>query len=176
VHLDLGPYGILPFTLLGVTLSIFLGFRTNAAYDRWWEARKLRGQLVFEIRNLTRAGFALLPADRQQARLMLRESLAFCHYLRGQLRGVDAEPEASPFLEGEHPVAGSNNRPDAVLRRMGVRIGAQKASGTIDSMHSRILDERLSSLASLHAGYERIAHTPLPFAYTLLLMRSAYPF
>src|SRR5690606_20217540 len=48
VHLDLGPYGILPFTLLGVTLSIFLGFRTNAAYDRWWEARKLWGQLVFE--------------------------------------------------------------------------------------------------------------------------------
>jgi ion channel-forming bestrophin family protein len=45
-HFDfqLGSYGLAPFTLLGITLSIYLVFRNNAAYDRWWEARKLWGQ------------------------------------------------------------------------------------------------------------------------------------
>src|SRR5690606_37159998 len=163
VHLDLGPSGILPFTLLGVTLSIFLGFRTSAAYDRWWEARKLWGQLVFEIRNLTRAAFALLPPDRRQSRLLLRESLAFCHYLRGQVRGVDASAEAAPFLEDGRPIGECSNRADAVLRRMGERVGALKAQGLIDGIDYRVLDERLASLAALHAGCERIANTPLPF-------------
>lgn len=172
--LDLGPYGILPFTLLGVTLSIFLGFRTNSAYDRWWEARKLWGQLVFEIRNLTRAGFALLPQDRRETRLLLREALAFCHYLRGQLRGVDVEAVARPYLESD--VAPGSNRAEAVLRQMGQRVGNLKAAGVLNSTDFRILDERLSALAALHAGCERIANTPLPFAYTLLLLRSAYVF
>ncbi len=175
-HIDLGPSGILPFTLLGVTLSIFLGFRNSAAYDRWWEARKLWGQLVFEIRNLTRASFALLPDDRQQARLLLRESLAFCHYLRGQLRSIDVSDVAAPFLEDGRAPVGYSNPADAVLRRMGERIGRLKAAGTLDGMDYRILDERLASLAALHAGCERIANTPLPFAYTLLLLRSAYLF
>ncbi len=142
LHFDLGPSGILPFTLLGVTLSIFLGFRNSAAYDRWWEARKLWGQLVFEIRNLTRAAFALLPADRQQARLLLREALAFCHYLRGQLRSLDVSKDAAPYLEDGQPVSGYSNPADAVLRGMGERIGRLKAQGALDGMDYRILDER----------------------------------
>jgi ion channel-forming bestrophin family protein len=59
---------------------------------------------------------------------------------------------------------------------MGQRIGALKAAGRIEAMDYRILDERLSTLAALQAGCERIANTPLPFAYTLLLHRSAYIF
>lgn len=173
--LDLGTYGIVPFSLLGVTLSILLGFRTNAAYDRWWEARKLWGQLVFEIRNLTRASIALLPADRREVRLLLREALAFCHHLRGQLRGVEAGNDAAQYLADE-PLPASTNPADAVLRRMGARIAALKAQGRLDSIEYGILDARLSALAALHAGCERIANTPLPFAYTLLLLRSAYAF
>ncbi|TGS30891.1 hypothetical protein EN823_15410, partial [bacterium M00.F.Ca.ET.180.01.1.1] len=55
LKLDFGNAGTAPFALLGVALSIYLGFRNNAAYDRWWEARKLWGQLVFDIRNRARA-------------------------------------------------------------------------------------------------------------------------
>ena len=61
LKLDLGNAGVAPFALLGVALSLYMGFRNNAAYDRWWEARKLWGQLVFEIRNLSRAASALIP-------------------------------------------------------------------------------------------------------------------
>jgi putative membrane protein len=63
-----------------------------------------------------------------------------------------------------------SNKVDATLRRMGQRIGQLRATGQVDTMGFRILDERLSSLAAVQAGCERIANTPLPFAYTLLLL------
>jgi putative membrane protein len=170
-------YGIAPFTLLGVALSIFLGFRNNAAYDRWWEARKLWGQMVFEIRNLSRTALAVIPADTGASRPLLRHALAFCHYLRGQLRGTDVEREAAAFLDvGASRIHIHGNKPDAVLRGMGLSIGQLKAAGRIDAMDFRILDERIAALAALQAGCERIANTPLPFAYTLLLHRAAYVF
>lgn len=175
--LDFGNYGIAPFGLLGVTLSLYLGFRNNAAYERWWEARKLWGQLVYDIRNLARAAQAIVPSDSGELRPLLMESLAFCHLLRGQLRNVDAGPEARVFIGDEiDAVRNAANRPDEMVRRMGRRIAVLKHAGRIDPIDFRILDERLSTLAGLQAGCERIAGTPLPFAYTLLLQRSAYIF
>jgi ion channel-forming bestrophin family protein len=175
--IDFGASATAPFTLLGVALSIFLGFRNNAAYDRWWEARKLWGQLVFEIRNLTRSSLALLPADSGEARPLLMRALAFCHYLRGQLRNTDVAAQVAPFLGSDAAASAAyGNKADAVLRDMGRRIGRLRAAGHIEPMDYRILDERLSSLAALQAGCERIANTPLPFAYTLLLHRAAYVF
>jgi ion channel-forming bestrophin family protein len=177
LHLDFGGYGLAPFTLLGVTLSIYLGFRNNATYDRWWEARKLWGQLVFDTRNLARSATALIPPQTGETRPLLMGALAFCHFLRGQLRNVDVGAEAARFLGDEFESANRYaNKGDAVLRRMGQRLGALKVAGEIDAMDYRILDERLSTLAALQAGCERIANTPLPFAYTLLLLRSAYIF
>ena len=173
----LGEAGLAPFTLFGVTLSIYLGFRNNAAYDRWWEARKLWGQLVFDIRNLARAATGLLPPGSSQLRPLLMEALAFCHLLRGQLRGVSVDDEVAQYLGPDRRlIIQYQNRCDAALRSMGRRLAALKAEGFIDPMDYRILDERLSTLAALQAGCERIANTPLPFAYMLLLHRSAYIF
>jgi putative membrane protein len=175
--LESSGYGLAPFTVLGVALSIFLGFRNNAAYERWWEARKLWGQLVFEIRNLARAAQGLIPADCDQVRPLLMESLAFCHYLRGGLRQVDADPEARRFIgEAANAFGRAVNKPDAVLRSMGARLAVLRRSGRIDAMDYRVLDERLSGMAALQAGCERISGTPLPFTYSLLLHRFAYWF
>ena len=174
---ELGSYGLAPFTLLGVTLSIYLVFRNNAAYDRWWEARKLWGQLVLDIRNLAREVMALLPAQGGQARSLLMQALAFAHLLRGQLRNVDASEEARALIAGQlDRVLESSSRPDAVIRAMGRQLGELKSAAAIGPIEFRILDERLCSMSALLAGCERIAGTPLPFAYTLLLHRSAYLF
>ncbi len=173
---DLGNAGVAPFALLGVALSIYLGFRNNAAYDRWWEARKLWGQLVFEIRNFSRAATAMIP-ERDELRPLLMDALAFCHFLRGELRRVDTREAARPFVgDAVDEIHAATNRPDAVMRRMGQKIGALKRAGVLEAMDYRILDERLSAIAALQAGCERIMGTPLPFAYTLLLQRTAYIF
>ncbi|TGS86868.1 hypothetical protein EN817_11555 [Mesorhizobium sp. M3A.F.Ca.ET.174.01.1.1] len=176
LKLDFGNAGTAPFALLGVALSIYLGFRNNAAYDRWWEARKLWGQLVFDIRNLARASTGLIE-ERSELRALLMDAIAFCHFLRGQLRRVDALPEARGFIGDDvEAVAKAVNAPDAMLRRMGARVAALRKSGAIDTIGYRILDERLSEIAAAQAGCERITGTPLPFAYTLLLQRTAYVF
>lgn len=176
LNLDLGNAGMAPFALLGVALSIYLGFRNNAAYDRWWEARKLWGQLVFEIRNLSRAATAMI-SERDQLRPLLMDSLAFCHFLRGELRRIDTREAARPFVgNAVDEIFAATNRPDAVMRRMGGKIGALKQAKALEAMDYRILDERLSAIAALQAGCERIMGTPLPFAYTLLLQRTAYVF
>jgi ion channel-forming bestrophin family protein len=175
--LESSGYGLAPFTVLGVALSIFLGFRNNAAYERWWEARKLWGQLVFEIRNLARAVQALVPEDSGQIRPLLMESLAFCHYLRGALRKVDADPEARRFVgDAANAFGAAMNKPDAVLRSMERRLAVLKQAGRIEAMDFRLLDERIAGLAALQAGCERISGTPLPFTYSLLLHRFAYWF
>lgn len=173
LELDLSNFSIAPFGLIGITLSIYLGFRNNAAYDRWWEGRRLWGQLVYDIRNLSRAATALLE-ERKRHRPLLMNALAFCHLLRGQLRNVDATPQARAFIGEEIDGLGSGNRADAMLRRMGRQIGAARRDGVVDGMGYRILDERLAGLAALQAGCERISGTPLPFAYTLLLQRTAH--
>ena len=176
LKLDFGNAGTAPFALLGVALSIYLGFRNNAAYDRWWEARKLWGQLVFDIRNLARASSGLIE-DRNELRGLLMEATAFCHFLRGLLRRVDATAEARTFIGNDvEGAAKAANAPDAMVRRMGGRIAALRKAGAIDTIGYRILDERLSEIAAAQAGCERIAGTPLPFAYTLLLQRTAYIF
>jgi putative membrane protein len=175
--LQASGYGLAPFTVLGVALSIFLGFRNNAAYERWWEARKLWGQLVFEIRNLARAAQALVPADSGQIRPLLMESLAFCHYLRGSLRQVDADPEVRHFVgAAADTFRTAANKPDAVLRSMERRLATLKQAGRIEAMDFRLLDERIAGMAALQAGCERISSTPLPFTYSLLLHRFAYWF
>ena len=176
LKLDFGNAGTAPFALLGVALSIYLGFRNNAAYDRWWEARKLWGQLVFDIRNLARAATGLIE-DKAELRGLLMDAIAFCHFLRGLLRRVDASTEARAFIgDGADSAIKAVNAPDAMVRSMGRRIAALRKAGVIDTIGYRILDERLSEIAAAQAGCERIAGTPLPFAYTLLLQRTAYIF
>ena len=170
-------YGVAPFTVLGVALSIYLGFRNNAAYERWWEARKLWGQLVFEIRTLARAVLALVPEDSGQVRPLLMESLAYCHYLRGAVRELDVSAEARSFVGADAEVFGrAINKPDAVLRSMGRRLAQLKRENHLQGMDFRVLDERLSGMAALQAGCERIVSTPLPLTYALMLQRSAFWF
>jgi len=171
---SLHDFNIAPFGLIAVTLSLYLGFRNNAAYDRWWEARKLWGQLVYEIRNLARASGGLIE-DRDEWRALLMDALAFCHLLRGQLRGVDAMDKVRTLIAQQaDTLATFANKPDEMVRRMGSRIAILRRNETIDSFGFRILDERLAAIADVQAGCERIAGTPLPFAYTLLLQRTAY--
>jgi ion channel-forming bestrophin family protein len=167
--LDLSRVGVAPFALVGVALSIYLSFRNSAAYDRWWEARRLWGQLIAESRTLSRTTEALLT-DPDLRRRFLLGFLGFCHLLRGQLRNIDVRSEASAFLSFQ-----AHSSTDA-LARMGHDLAVARGAGTLDLIGHRILEERLTAVTLVEAGCERIAGTPLPFAYTLLLHRTAYLF
>lgn len=173
-----GPgVAVLPFTLLGLVLSIFLSFRNNACHERWWEGRRLWGQLLFETRSLARLAGSLLASDAalcgQQARLLI----AFAHALAARLRREDDWQAAQPWLgSADAGLQGHHNLPDALLQRLGQALAGPLRDGRLDPVLYAQFEQRLQALASVQAGCERIATTPLPFAYTLLLHRCAWLF
>jgi putative membrane protein len=91
------------------------------------------------------------------------------------LRRTDGVEDARAFIGADADAAAMRANPaDEMVRRMGRRANARRRAGELDSIGFRILDERLASVAAIQAGCERIAGTPLPFAYTLLVHRTAY--
>ena len=156
-----------PFAVFGVALSLILGFRNNAAYDRWWEARRLWGQLISDMRSLGREAELFLPEKRDQAHL-LKLALTFIHLHRIQLRRIDDDTEAHPWIDEDF--SGAAHPPCAALNRMNEIV---QASGT-DGFGRRALAERLGNIAAAQAACERIATTPLPYVYSLLVFRTTY--
>lgn len=168
-HLNLSELIITPLVLVGAALSIYLLLRNNAAYQRWWEARKLASTLVSEIRNLARATITFIP-ERPEQRALLMEALAFCHCLRGQLRNTNGTSDAAAFIDMEaHMAAKFPNPADEMLRRMRSRADSHRRSGAVDAIGFRILDDRLTSMSAIQTNCERIAGAPLPFADALFV-------
>ncbi len=155
------------FAVFGIGLSLFLGFRNNAAYDRWWEARKLWGGLLADMRSLAREVAVFCPDPRIAERL-LRGALVFLHAHRLNLRRLpmtDARAAA---------VAGAAHPPCAALDALNAEVAAAHRAGLIDGFGARALSGRFGSMALQQAGCERIAGSPLPFVYSLLIYRTTY--
>jgi len=110
----------LPLAPLGSALTIFLAFRANAAYGRWWEARQLWGSLVNTSRSLARQFLTLIDDDGevglQLKRQLVRYQISFAHALRCHLRHQNPFPELSAALN-----------PDQII---GIELGAGQWSFT----------------------------------------------
>ena len=169
---------VVPFSLLGLVLSIFLSFRNSACHERWWEARKQWGQLVYETRSLARQCSVLLADDPARCQRVGYLVSGFAHALAARLRGRDMQAAARSWLPG-HDVAvlrGRSNVPDQLLTLISTELALPLREGRLDPYLYAQLDERVHAFASIQAACERIAGTPLPFAYTLLLHRCAWLF
>ena len=168
---------VAPFSLVGLVLTIFLSFRNNACHERWWEGRKLWGQLLIEARSFARLATALLPVDVALQRRVTRPSVGFAHALAAQLRGRDGITAAIPWLEPEQLAAFERrNVPDGLLALMTAELAAALRAGKLDSYLYGRLETHLHVMATVQGACERIAGTPLPFAYTLLLHRCVWLF
>lgn len=162
--------GVTPFTVVGLALSIFLSFRNNACYERWWEARKHWGSLIGEVRNLARILPALLP--ERDAALQLRRLSAFAHGLHARLRDLD-EAAAITRRSPDSDLSGPNPT-DSVLAAITRDLAALTRAGRLSDIQFGILEARIEALSGVHTACERLANTPLPFAYTLLVYRTAW--
>jgi putative membrane protein len=146
-----------PLTLIGLALSIFLGFRNNTCYERWWEGRRQWGQLVAESLGFTRDALGLL--DPPQARAAALAYMAFAGALRTQLRGGRPAETAQ-----------------AILSRQAAAFAAQRRAGALTDVEYRLFADRLQAATDIQLACERLSSTPLPFAYSLLLHRTAWLF
>jgi putative membrane protein len=164
------------FSLIGLALSIFLGFRNNVCYDRWWEARKEWGALIHQLRNLARESHLLPDATRQH---LLYLGMAFAHSLNATLRDVAAAEHVArlhPLLSeaalarvAQHP-----NPPDLILQLMHQQLVQAFKQGLLSDLCYQHLSGRIAAMSAVHTACERIRKTPAPFAYSLLIHRTAY--
>jgi putative membrane protein len=171
------PLTAAPFSLMGVTLAIFLGFRINASYDRYWEARKLWGAVLVEARNLARQALTLVQPG-VEVRPFVLGLIGFATAMRNRLR---AQPPATG-LDGLLPpalvqrIAGLRYGPSAVALWLGQQLQGFRADGRLDPQLAVKMEQSLDLLGAALGGCERIANTPLPFTYSVILHRSAYVF
>lgn len=169
-HISIAAMGI-----FGVALSLFLGFRNNAAYDRWWEARKLWGKMIADLRSLGRHMSIFVDNGKDRTSIMSC-AVAFAHLHRGFLRSVDVRPQIVDWVGAEKAdkMIGQKNPADAALRAMAEKIGELAEKDRINGFGQMTVAQTLSSLALAQAGCERIFTTPLPFVYSLLVRRTTY--
>jgi putative membrane protein len=185
---DLTP---LPFTLIGFALSIFLGFRNNTGYDRFWEGRKLWGSLVNVSRSFTRQLLTLvgprmidatsdhrvMAAEATELTALRRELvyvlIAYVHAFRQHLRDEDELAELAPLLPAElHARLPSElNRPVAISQWLGDRLRGLYDRGWVHPMHLTVLEASLTEITSIQGACERIKSTPIPASYTVLIHR-----
>ncbi|KXS30899.1 MAG: Bestrophin-like [Candidatus Gallionella acididurans] len=175
----------IPFTLIGLALAIFLGFRNNAAYDRYSEGRKLWGEIVLQSRNFSRQCLTLIEypeppkdgAGLKDVRVrMIYRTIAFSHALRHMLRNTDASTELKLLLEQNEwqQTSKTDNIPDYLMHQMGKDLRLCMDEKRLDGCLAAAIDRTMSAMTSAAASCERIKSTPIPFSYTLMLHRTAY--
>ncbi|OAN80032.1 hypothetical protein A8B82_07310 [Sulfitobacter sp. EhC04] len=174
-HVGLPHISIAAMGIFGVALSLFLGFRNNAAYDRWWEARKLWGSMIADLRNLGRH-MCIFVGNGTDRAAILSCAVAFAHLHRGYLRQVDTRGDIVDWVGAQKADAmlAHQNPADAALRSMADQIGKLTGKEAISGFGQMTISQTLSSLALAQAGCERILTTPLPFVYSLLIRRTTY--
>ncbi|WP_222165181.1 bestrophin family protein [Edaphocola aurantiacus] len=172
------PLNPAPFTLFGFVLALFLGFRNNASYDRFWEARKLWGELLNVSRSLTRQAVTLLnpKADETKITEFVQLLSAFTYALKHQLRNTNAQEDLSKKLSNEYMiiVSDAQYKPIVIMRLIAEWVQKAKEENKIDSIQQMSFDKNLDKLADVVGGCERIASTLIPYSYSVLLHRTVY--
>ncbi|KVU56541.1 hypothetical protein WK69_31115 [Burkholderia ubonensis] len=174
------PLNTTPFTLFGLALAIFLAFRNNASFERFKEARHLWGDVLIASRTLTSQMRRYLPehvddALRNQTIDLL---IAFVYALKHQLRHTDPADDLTRVLGRARTdaLSGKVYKPVALLDEIRGNLARMLARAPDAGTTRWMVDEQINRLGNAVGGCERIASTPIPFAYSVLLHRTVYAY
>lgn len=163
--------------LLGFAISILLVFRTNTAYDRWWEGRKLWGSLTNNSRNLAIKLNAILPPDDLVNRNFFRKTIGlYASMLRDHLR---TENTRLALDEIDHPeLAINTNRhlPNQVAILLMNRIQDLYKNNKITGDQLITLNYELLSFTDICGACERIKNTPIPYSYSVFIKKFVFTY
>ncbi|MBO9644443.1 MAG: hypothetical protein J7603_15115 [Pseudacidovorax sp.] len=169
------PMNFVPFSLIGLTLAIFLGFRNSTSYGRWWEARVLWGALLIDCRAAVRQALTLAEGGGE-ARVLALRLIALVHALRHQLRGTDPAADLArllPAAEAQRVMA-ARYRPAMLLLMAGEWLRDLRAEGRAEAAIVPALEGPLDRIGAAIGGCERLANTPIPFTYGVIIHRTIY--
>ncbi|MBK8171199.1 MAG: bestrophin family protein [Sandaracinaceae bacterium] len=160
-------------SLLGFAISMLLVFRTNTAYDRWWEGRKLWGQLVNVSRNLAVKIAVMLPSDQKEARTTMRRLIGlFPGELQQHLQlektrlelDTEAHPEIPDFDRSKHV-------PTQIVRHLQRCVQNLHQEGVLSGDQLIVLNGELVQFLEICGACERIKNTPIPYSYSSFIKK-----
>lgn len=170
---------VVPVSILGGGLAIFLGFRNNSAYDRWWEARKIWGGIINSSRTWARQVTTLATLHHTKGlkndselkgfhQEMVYRHIAWINALRIQLRGQDTWDDLNGFIsENEkRELLKKKNKVTQLGQKQGERLTEALKEGIVEDFRHIQLDNTLTQLTDLQGKAERIKNTIFPFYYT----------
>ncbi len=179
---------ILSSIVPSIVLGLLLVFRTNTAYERFWEGRKFWGSVVNNVRNLARQIWVAINEKDQddfiQKKSALRLLVAFAVAMKLHLRQESVNSELEPLMSPSQyqKLKSMNNPPIEVAFWIGDYLNKQYDRNCIDVYQLTAMNQLLDSLIDCLGGCERILRTPIPLAYAihlkqlLLLYSLALPF
>jgi putative membrane protein len=155
-------------SLLGFAISMLLVFRTNSAYDRWWEGRKLWGSLVNNSRNLAVKLNSILPTDDYRNRSFFKKCIPqFAVELKIHLGNEQTRLALDENPHPEIPGFDTNKHvPNQVVMLMSNRINQLHRDGKLDGYQLLFINNELQSFLEICGACERIKNTPIPFSYS----------
>jgi len=169
--LDLALDGIVPSIVLGLLLV----FRTNTAYDRFWEGRKAWGTLINTVRNLSRAIWVSIeehqPGDRKEKIATLKLLVAFAIATKLYLRSQPVNHELELFMPREwyKKLKTMNNPPLEIAFWIGNYLQEQYKQGCLNPYQLTAMYKLLDTMVEVLGICERILKTPIPLAYSIHL-------
>ncbi|MFV8335543.1 bestrophin family protein [Flavobacterium sp. RSP29] len=154
--------------MLGFVISLLLVFRTNTAYDRWWEGRKMWGALVNNSRNLAIKLSAILhdEKDRKYFRKMIP---GYASILHKHLNDEDTSKQL--FEDVDLEIDHHKHKPNQVAKMLFHKINDLYDSKKITGDQLIILNEEVKSFTDICGVCERIKNTPIPYSYSAFLKK-----
>jgi putative membrane protein len=159
-------------SLLGIVLGLFLVFRTNSAYDRWWEGRRLWGGLVNSTRNFAMKINAYVGSDVEERKWFSFMIPNFVIATKEQLRqGVHMQEFDFPDDSVLKEVEKSKHRPNMIASLMYRRVNELYQQKRITGDQLINLDKELKDFIDLMGACERIKNTPIPYSYSMYIKK-----
>ncbi|MBA2115495.1 bestrophin family protein [Bremerella alba] len=164
------------YEYIGVVLALLLVLRTNAGYDRWWEARKIWGGIVNQSRNLAQIGLVYGPSDSDWRNSYARWVAAFsatCHHsLRGEQKFNEIQKMCEIVGTAEtHRLSQAEHMPMYAIRRVADLLKEAVESGKLDRFYFLQAESERARLIDHIGGCERILRTPLASAFSIKIRR-----
>jgi putative membrane protein len=160
-------------SLLGFVIGLFLVFRTNTAYDRWWEGRKQWGALVNNTRNLALKLNAMLPEHHEETKrffaiIISNYVIALKEHLRNGVKLDELIPEKSL---AEVQLETADHIPNTLAGLLHNKIHELYRNKDITGDQLIVLDDELQALTDITGACERIKNTPIPYSYSLFIKK-----
>lgn len=165
-------------SLLGFVISMLLVFRTNTAYDRWWEGRKLWGELVNSSRNLALKISTMMPkealADKHNLYVLIGNfPFVLKEHLRSQFKPKEFENNTAISADD---LQNKTHKPNAVIWAIEKEIMKAHQQKFLSSEQLLMLNEELKTMANVCGGCERIKNTPIPYSYSMFLKKFIFAY